>query len=79
MLMQLRPRLYSKILINQNWFRTGRFTTPQVGTRKCLIKGITAKNVPAVTKFVEFGRAFTFMHQGNLMEILAACRCPSNI
>lgn len=78
MLMQLRPRLYSKILINQNWFRTGRFTTPQVGARRCLIKGIITKNVPAVTKFVEFGRAFTFMHQGKLMEILEACRCPCN-
>lgn len=79
MLLQLRPRLYSKENINQNWFRTGRFTTPQVGTRKCLIKRITIKNVPAVTKFVKFGRTFTFMDQVKLVEILAAYRCPSEI
>lgn len=79
MLLQLRPRLYSKTHINQNWFRTGRFTTPQVGTRKCLIKRITTKNVPAVTKFAKFGRTFTFMDQVKLVEILAAYRCPSEI
>ena len=65
--------------MNQNGFRTGRSTLPQILTLRRLIEGIKEKQLPAILTFVDFSKAFDSIHRGKLMEILKAYGIPTKI
>ena len=65
--------------MNQNGFRTGRPTLPQILTLRRLIEGIKEKQLPAILTFVDFSKAFDSIHRGKLMEILKAYGIPTKI
>ena len=65
--------------MNQNGFRTGRSTLPQILTLRRFIEGIKEKQLPAILTFVDFSKAFDSIHRGKLMEILKAYGIPTKI
>ena len=74
-----RPHLAPLLRVNQNGFRTGRSTLPQILTLCRLIEGIKEKQLPAILTFVDFSKAFDSIHRGKLMEILKAYGIPTKI
>ena len=65
--------------MNQNGFRTGRSTLPQILTLPSLIEGIKEKQLPAILTLADFSKAFDSSHRGKLMEILKAYEIPTRI
>ena len=76
---RIRPHLDPLLRVNQNGFRTGRSTLPQILTLRRLIEGIKEKQLPAILTFVDFSKAFDSIHRGKLMEILKAYGIPTKI
>ena len=69
---RIRPHLDPLLRVNQNGFRTGRSTLPQILTLRRLVEGIKEKQLPPILTFVDFSKAFESIHRGKLMEILKA-------
>ena len=76
---RIRPHLDPLLRVNQNGFRTGRSTLPQILTLRRLIEGIKEKRLPPILNFVDFSRAFDSIHRGKLIEILKAYEIPTKI
>ena len=54
----IRSHLDPLLRVNQNGFRTGRSTLPQILTLRRLIEGIKEKQLPAILTFVDISKAF---------------------
>ena len=76
---RIRPHLDPLLRVNQNGFRTGRSTLPQILTLRRLKKGIKEKQLPAILTFVNFSKAFDSIHRGKLIEILKAYGIPTKM
>ena len=77
---QLRNRIESKIdnilRKNQNGFRRNRSTTSQILTIRRILEGVQAKNLQAIILFVDFTKAFDYIHRGKIEQILLAYGIP---
>ena len=76
---RIRPHLDPLLRVNQNGFRTGRSTLPQILTVRRLIERIKEKQLPAILTFVDFSKDFDSIHRGKLMKILKAYGIPKKI
>ena len=79
LLLRIRPELEKILRKNQNGFRPGRSTIPQVLTLRRLIEGITEKQLTATLLFVDFSKAFDSIHRGTMLNILRAYGIPEKI
>ena len=57
---------------NQNGFQRNRSTTSQILTICWIPKDVRAKNLEATILFVDFSKAFDFIHRGKIGQILLA-------
>ena len=77
---QLRNSIESKIdnifRKNQNGFRRNRSTTSQNLNIRRILEGIRAKTLEATILFVDFTKAFDFIHRGKMEQILLAYGQP---
>ena len=76
----LRNRIEHKIgnilWKNQNGFRRNRSTTSQILTIRRILEGVRAKNPQATLLFVDFTKAFDYIHRGKMEQILLAYSLP---
>ena len=76
----LRNRIETKIenipWKNENGFRRNRSTTSQILTIRRIIEGVRAKNIEATILFVDFTKAFDYIHRGKMEQILLAYSLP---
>ena len=61
---------------NQNGFRRNRSTTSQILTICRILEGERAKNLQATLLFVDFTKAFDFIHKGKIEQILLVFGLP---
>ena len=54
---------------NQNGFRGNRSTTSRILTIRRILEGVRAKNLAATILFVDFTKAFDFIHRGKMEQI----------
>ena len=77
---QLRNRIETKtekiLGKNQNGFRRNRSTISQILTIHRILEGDLAKNLEATLLFVDFSKAFNFIHRGKMEQILLAYDRP---
>ena len=52
---------------NQNGFWRNRSTTSQILTINRILEGVQAKNLQPTILFVDFNKAFDFIHRGKMM------------
>ena len=64
---------------NQNGLRKGRSTIGQILTVRRIIEGVKARQIPATLLFVDFSKAFGFVHRGKMEKILLAYGKPKEI
>ena len=57
---------------NQNGFWRNRSTASQILTIRRVLEGVRAKNLEATILFVNFSKAFDFIHRGKMEQILLA-------
>ena len=69
---RIRSHLDPLLRINQNRFRPGSSTLAQIVTPRRFIEGIEVKQLPAVTIFGDFSKAFDSIYRKKLMEIPSA-------
>ena len=62
LLERIRSQLDPLLRINQNGFRPARSTVAQTVTLRRLIVGVKAKQLQTVTTFVDFKKAFDYIH-----------------
>ena len=63
----------------QNWqhgFRRNRSTASQILTIRRILEGVRAKNLQVTLLFVDFTKAFDFIHRGKMEQILLAYGIP---
>ena len=60
----------------ENGFRRNRSTTSQILTIRRILEGVRAKNLQATLIFVDFTKAFDFIHRGKMEQILLAYGIP---
>ena len=61
---------------NQNGFQRNRSTTSEILTIRRILEGVWAKNLQATLLFVNFTKAFDFIHRGKMEQILLAYGLP---
>ena len=73
---RIEPKIDNILRKNQNGFRRNRFTTSQILTIRRILEGVRAKNLQATLLFVDFTKAFDFIHRGKMELILRAYGLP---
>ena len=73
---RIEPKIDNILRKNQNGFRRNRSTTSQILTIRRIIEGLRAKNLQATLLFVDFPKAFNFIHRGKMEKILLANGLP---
>ena len=61
---------------NQNGFRRNRSATSQILTIRRILEGVREKNLQVTLLFVDFTKAFDFIHRGKMEKILLAYGIP---
>ena len=61
---RIEPKIDNILRKNQNDFRRNRSTTSQILTIHRIIEGVRAKNLQVTILFVDFTKAFDFIHRG---------------
>ena len=76
----LRNHIESKIdnilRKNQRGFRRNRSMTSQILTIRRIVEGVRAKNPQATILFVDFTKAFDYIHKGKMEQILLVYGLP---
>ena len=70
------PKIENILRKNQNGFRRNRSTTSQILTIRKILEGVRAKNVQTTILFIDFTKAFDFIHRGKREQILLAYGIP---
>ena len=74
---RIEPKIDNILWKNQNGFRRNRSTTSQILTIRRILEGIrTKKKLQATLLFVDFTKAFDFIHRGKMEQILLAYGLP---
>ena len=73
---RIEPKIDNILRENQNGFRRNRSTISQILTIRRILEGVRAKNVQATLLFVDFTKAFDFIHRGKMEQILLAYGIP---
>ena len=73
---RIEPKIDNILRKNQNGFRRNRSTTSQILTIRRILEGVWAKNLQATLPFVDFTKAFDFIHRGKMEQILLAYGLP---
>ena len=76
---RIRSVLDVKLRRNQNGFRPKRTTVAQILALRRVIEGVKANNLPAIITFIDFKKAFDFIHRSKMMKILQAYGIPPNL
>ena len=71
-LLRIRPELEKVLRCNQNGFRPGRGTRPQILALRRLLEGVRSKSLSAVIIFVDFRKDFDSVDRTNMLAILKA-------
>ena len=66
----IEPKIDNILWKNQNGFRRNKSTTSQILTIHRILEDIRAKNLQAITLFVDFTKTFDSTHRGKLEQIL---------
>ena len=69
---RIEPKIERILRKNQNDFRRNRSTTSQILTIHGIVEGVRTKNLEATLLFVDFSKAFDFIHRGKMEQILLA-------
>ena len=72
----IEPKIDNILRKNQIGFRRNRSTTSQILTIRRIFEGVRAKNLQATLLFVDFTKAFDFIHRGKMEQILLAYGLP---
>ena len=70
------PKIDNILRKNQNGFRRNRSTTSQIFSIRRIFEGVRAKNIQATLLFVDFTKAFDYIHRGKMEQILLAYSLP---
>ena len=73
---RIEPKIMNILWKNQSGFRRNRSTTSQILTIRQILEGVRAKNLVATILFVDFAKAFDFIHRGKVKQILLAYELP---
>ena len=73
---RIEPKIHNFLWKNQNGFRRNSSTTSQILTIQRILEGVWAKNIQATILFVDFTKAFDFIHRGKMEQILQAYGIP---
>ena len=58
---------------------SGRSTVSQILALRRVIKGVKAKQIPAIRTFIDFKKAFDSIRRGKMIKILRAYDVPENL
>ena len=72
----IEPNIEKIIWKNQNGFWKNRFATSQILTIRRILEGVHAKILEVTLLFVNFSKAFDFVHRGKMGQILLAYDLP---
>ena len=72
----IEPKINNILRKNQNGFRRNRSTTSQILTIRRILESVRAKNLQVTLLFVDFTKAFDFIHRGKMEQILLAYILP---
>ena len=72
----IEPKIENILRKNQNSFRRNRSTTSQILTIRRFLEGVRAKDLEATISFVDFAKAFDYIHRGKMEQILLAYGLP---
>ena len=72
----LEPKIDNILRENQNGFRRNLSTTSQILTICRFLEGVRVKNLQATLLFVDFTKAFDFIHRGKMEQILLPYGLP---
>ena len=70
------PKSENILKKNQNSFRRNRSTTSQILTIRRILESVRAKNLETTILFVDFSKAFDFIHRGKMEQIILAYGLP---
>ena len=73
---RIEPKIDNIIKKNQNGFRKNRSMTSQILTIRRILEGVREKNLQTTLLFVDFTKAFDFIHRGKMEQILLAYGLP---
>ena len=73
---RIEPKIDNILRKNQKGFRRNRSTTSQILTIRRILEGVRAKNLQATLIFVDFTKAFDFIHRRKMEQILLAYGIP---
>ena len=79
LLNRIEPEIEKILWKNQNEFRRNRSTTSQILIIHRILFVVYAKNLGATLLFVDFSKAFVFIHRGMMEQILLAYGLPREI
>ena len=66
---RIEPKIDNILRKNPNGFRRNRSTTSKILTIRRILEGVRAKNLQATLLFVDFTKAFDFIHRGKMEQI----------
>ena len=72
----IEPKIEKILTKNQNGFRSNQSTTSQILTISRILEGVPAKNTGAKISFVDFAKAFGYIHRRKIEQILLAYDLP---
>ena len=73
---RIEPKFDNILRKNQNGFRRNRSTNSQILTIRRILEGVRAKTLQTTLLFVDFTKAFDFIHRGKMEQILLAYGLP---
>ena len=79
LLNRLRPKIDRYLRYNQNGFRPGRSTIPQVLELRRIIEGVKKYHLPSIMVFIYFSKAFDSINHQAMFKIFAAYDIPERI
>ena len=72
----IEPKIDNILRKNKNGFRRNKSMTSQILTIRRILESVRAKNLQATLLFVNFTKAFDFIHRGKMEQILLTYNLP---